>query len=65
MDERAFYTGLLWSWLALAPVAFVVLLFKTAPYGRFARPGWGPTLPGRSPRVRRGVGGSPHSAARH
>lgn len=47
MDERVFYTCLLWSWIVLAAGAFVALLFKTAPYGRFARPGWGPTLPGR------------------
>ena len=30
------------AWLALAALVFVVLLFLPAPYGRHARPGWGP-----------------------
>ena len=33
--------------LALAAVTFLALLFITAPYGRHARAGWGPTLPNR------------------
>jgi len=32
---------------AMAPAAVIVLLFVSAPYGRHARGGWGPTLPGR------------------
>ena len=31
--------------IVLAVVTAVVLLFVTAPYGRYARRGWGPTLP--------------------
>jgi protein-S-isoprenylcysteine O-methyltransferase Ste14 len=31
----------------MAPLAVGVLLFISAPYGRHARDGWGPTLPGR------------------
>lgn len=33
--------------MALAVPTFAVLLVVTAPYGRHARAGWGPTLPGR------------------
>lgn len=33
--------------VGLAVVTFVALMVLTAPYGRHARPGWGPELPGR------------------
>lgn len=32
---------------AMAPLAVLALLFISAPYGRHARAGWGPTVPGR------------------
>lgn len=35
------------AWTALAVVTAVVLLFRTAPYGRHTRSDWGPTLPHR------------------
>ena len=32
----------------LAPVVFLVLLFITAPYGRYNRQGWGASIPGKA-----------------
>lgn len=40
-----FLVGLMF---ALAAVTAVALCFVTAPYGRYRRPGWGPTLPARA-----------------
>jgi 3-oxo-5-alpha-steroid 4-dehydrogenase 1 len=47
MDETTFYHWLVIAWIALAVVTFVALLFVTAPYGRFARGGWGPHVSAR------------------
>jgi len=33
--------------LALAPLTLLILVFISAPYGRFVRDGWGPQVPGR------------------
>ena len=45
MTERTFFDVILWGFAAVAAVVLPLLLFVTAPYGRHARPGWGPTLP--------------------
>jgi 3-oxo-5-alpha-steroid 4-dehydrogenase 1 len=44
MSELTFYNWLVMAWMALAVVTFVALFFVTAPYGRFARSGWGPRI---------------------
>ena len=44
MTERLLFNYLLVGWLVVAAAIFVVLRFVSAPYGRHARAGWGPTL---------------------
>jgi 3-oxo-5-alpha-steroid 4-dehydrogenase 1 len=44
MDERSFFSLLIWAWLGLALVAFITLFFIEAPYGRLAKNRRGPTL---------------------
>lgn len=44
MNETFFYQLLLYSWLCLAVVVFVLLLFFNAPYGRHFSAGWGPCI---------------------
>jgi 3-oxo-5-alpha-steroid 4-dehydrogenase 1 len=48
MAESTFYHLLLLGWFVLAAVFFAVLLFVPAPYGRYTRSGWGPTIPDRA-----------------
>jgi 3-oxo-5-alpha-steroid 4-dehydrogenase 1 len=42
--EPVFYWWLLAVWVGTGMASLVALLFKTAPYGRFARAGWGPGI---------------------
>jgi 3-oxo-5-alpha-steroid 4-dehydrogenase 1 len=44
MGEHERFTFLLYGSFLLVPITAVYLLFSTAPYGRHARKGWGPTL---------------------
>lgn len=44
MNERAFFDILIVGWFLLAAVIFITLFYVTAPYGRYARSGWGPTI---------------------
>ncbi len=45
MTELAWHDWAVRTELALAVITGVVLLFVAAPYGRYERAGWGPTLP--------------------
>jgi 3-oxo-5-alpha-steroid 4-dehydrogenase 1 len=47
MSEAQGHAALVVGFMGLAPVIFLSLLFLPAPYGRHARPGWGPTMDGR------------------
>ncbi len=44
MNPAEYYQTILCTMLILAPVVFLVLLFIPAPYGRFSRRGWGPSV---------------------
>jgi protein-S-isoprenylcysteine O-methyltransferase Ste14 len=44
MSEIRFYDGLLTAWFGLAAVSAVALFFVSAPYGRYFRRGWGPSI---------------------
>jgi 3-oxo-5-alpha-steroid 4-dehydrogenase 1 len=48
MTELQIHQWLVLLMFAVAAQSFVLLFLVTAPYGRFARPGWGPTLSARS-----------------
>jgi protein-S-isoprenylcysteine O-methyltransferase Ste14 len=47
VNELALLNSLILLLFALAIAAFALLLFVTAPYGRHARSGWGPTIADR------------------
>lgn len=44
MNEQQVYDILLIAMFVLAAIVFAVLFFVTAPYGRYARRGWGPRI---------------------
>jgi len=44
MTELEFYNALLITWFALAFILFFALLKWNAPYGRYRRTGWGPSI---------------------
>ncbi len=41
------YTNTLFIWTGISIIAFIVLLFKSAPYGRHSMSSWGPSIPSR------------------
>lgn len=47
MTEYELYRAAVGIWFALGVAVFVVLFLKNAPYGRFTRTGWGPTVSSR------------------
>ncbi len=47
MSEQNLYPYVLRVWFGLAPAVFILLFFVTAPYGRYARKGWGPMMSAR------------------
>jgi protein-S-isoprenylcysteine O-methyltransferase Ste14 len=47
MTERAIYDVFVLAWTLVTPAIFYGTTRVVAPYGRHARPGWGPTLPAR------------------
>ncbi len=45
VDEAGVYQALLIVWFVLAGVSALALVFVSAPYGRYFRRGWGPSIP--------------------
>lgn len=48
MDEATFHTVLLIGFIATAAAIVPLLVVVRAPYGRYVRSGWGPTVPNRT-----------------
>ena len=48
MSEQTLHGYLVLAMFVLAALSFGALLRVSAPYGRFVRPGWGPTIPARA-----------------
>ena len=48
MSEAQVHHWLVLALFGAAALTFVILRFVTAPYGRYERAGWGPTLPSRA-----------------
>jgi 3-oxo-5-alpha-steroid 4-dehydrogenase 1 len=44
VNEARFYQSLLVAWFALAGISALALAFIAAPYGRYFRRGWGPSI---------------------
>lgn len=48
MEQSIIYQLLLWTEFAAAILVFILLFFISAPYGRFNRSGWGPSIKART-----------------
>ena len=42
--QSSIYNAVLFPWFILGLMAFITLLFRTAPYGKFSNSNWGPTM---------------------
>lgn len=47
MTEAALHQAIVYGWIGLSVVMLPFLMFVTAPYGRHAKSGWGPTIDNR------------------
>jgi len=44
VNEQTIYNDLIIAWFVIAAAVFIALFFYIAPYGRYIRKGWGPTI---------------------